>query len=136
MVSADFTYPEEELALEKSGKAHVRVLSFPCQRLFDQQDLEYKRSVLQRRADRPIVVIEPYTPNGWERYANAAFCMSTSRFGQSLPGPVAYEYFGFTVDGIAERLGGYVETVRREPEAMMEFYEFTEADGEKSVRIH
>jgi hypothetical protein len=62
--------------------------------------------------------------------------MSTSRFGQSLPGPVAYEYFGFTVGGIAERLGGYVETVRREPQAMMEFYEFTEADGVGSVRIH
>jgi hypothetical protein len=62
--------------------------------------------------------------------------MATSRFGQSLPGAVAYEYFGFTPEKISEKLGGYLETVRREPEAMSEFYEFTEADGVASVRIH
>jgi dihydroxyacetone synthase len=123
-------------ALEKSGQAKVRIISFPCQRLFDAQDIEYKRSVLQRRADRPIVVIEPYTPNGWERYANAAFCMTTSRFGQSLPGAVAYEYFGFTAEKISEKVVGYLETVGREPEAMQEFYEFTEADGVANVRVH
>jgi len=122
--------------LEKSGQAKVRVISFPCQRLFDGQDIEYKRSVLQRRADRPIVVIEPYTPNGWERYANAAFCMTTSRFGQSLPGAVAYQYFGFTADKICDKLVGYMETVKQQPEAIHEFYEFTEADDVASVRIH
>ena len=122
--------------LEKSGQAKVRVISFPCQRLFDGQDIEYKRSVLQRRADRPIVVIEPYTPNGWERYANAAFCMTTSRFGQSLPGAVAYQYFGFTADKICDKLVGYMETVKQQPEAIHEFYEFTEADGVANVRIH
>lgn len=122
--------------LEKSGQAKVRVISFPCQRLFDNQDLEYKRSVLQRRSDRPIVVIEPYAANGWERYANAAFCMSTARFGHSLPGPVAYQYFGFTVDKICEKMVGYIETVRQQPEAIHEFYEFTESDDKASVRIH
>lgn len=122
--------------LEKSGQAKIRVISFPCQRLFDGQDLKYKRSVLQRRADRPIVVIEPYAANGWERYANAAFCMSTSRFGQSLPGPVAYQYFGFTVDKICDKLAGYVQTVKQQPEAIYEFYEFTESDDMASVRVH
>jgi hypothetical protein len=62
--------------------------------------------------------------------------MTTERFGQSLPGAVAYEYFGFTAEKISEKVVGYLETVRREPEAMGEFYEFTEADGVASVRVH
>lgn len=122
--------------LEKSGRAKVRVISFPCQRLFDGQGIDYKRSVLKRRADRPIVVIEPYTSNGWERYANAAFCMTTSRFGQSLPGAVAYQYFGFTADKICEKLVSYMETVKQQPEVIHEFYEFTEAEDIAGVRIH
>lgn len=118
--------------LAKQG-LEARVVSFPCQRLFEKQSIEYKRSVLQRRAGRPIIVIEPYAANGWERYANAAFCMSLDRFGQSLPGPVAYQYFGFTASGICERVSDYVEQVRETPELLEEFHEFTEADGERKA---
>lgn len=76
----------------------VRVVSFPSHRLFEAQSLEYKREVLKRHLGIPAVVIEPYTSLGWERYADAAFCMSTDRFGKSLPGPEAYKYFGFHAD--------------------------------------
>ncbi|KAH8819849.1 dihydroxyacetone synthase [Xylogone sp. PMI_703] len=76
----------------------VRVVSFPCHRLFEAQSIEYRRDVLKRHLNIPAVVIEPYTALGWERYADAAFCMSTDRFGHSLPGPEAYKYFGFHAD--------------------------------------
>ena len=82
----------------------VRIVSFPCQRLFEKQSREYKRDVLKRYKRIPAVVIEPYAANGWERYADAGVCMSVERFGKSLPGPKAYEYFGFETGNIVRRI--------------------------------
>jgi dihydroxyacetone synthase len=92
---------------EKHG-LKVRVVSFPCHRLFDKQDIEYRRKTLRRHEGIPAVVIEPYVAFGWERYADAAVCMSTDRFGHSLPGPKAYEYFGFDLETVVSRITGYV----------------------------
>ena len=112
----------------------VRVVSFPCQRLFEAQPLEYKRSVLQPQTRKPRVVIEPYTANGWERYADAAVCMSTQRFGQSLPGPKAYEFFGFTVEKIVKKVGEYLQGTREGRWLEGEFVEICEADGKVEFR--
>ncbi len=99
--------------LESKYGIRARIISFPCQRLFDAQPLEYKRSVLQNRAPykpRPTVVVEAYAVTGWERYADAGFSMST--FGKSLPGATAYEYFGFNGEVIAEKVKELVQEMR------------------------
>lgn len=85
----------------------ARVISFPCQRLFEQQPLKYKRSVLQRHSGTPVVVIEPYAPNGWERYVDAG--ISIRRFGQSLPGKAAYKFFGYGTDVMTNKVAGYLD---------------------------
>lgn len=90
----------------------VRVVSFPCQRLFKKQPVQYQRDVLRRHRGIPAVVIEPYAALGWERYADAAVCMSTDRFGQSLPGKKAYEYFGFEAGVVSEKIQGYLNGIR------------------------
>ena len=87
----------------------VRVVSFPCHRLFERQPLDYKRATLRRHSGAPAIVIEPYTALGWERYANAAVCMSTDRFGKSLPGPKVYEYFEFEVGRVVQKIRGYLQ---------------------------
>lgn len=97
--------------LEEKFDLKARVVSFPCQRLFEQQSLEYKRQVLQYNSKAPRVVIEAYAVNGWERYSDAGFTMST--FGKSLPGAVAYKYFGFDANVIAPRVVELVEDVRK-----------------------
>lgn len=112
-------------SLTESG-VKTRIISFPSQRLFEQQDIEYRRSVLRRQSSRPTIVVEAYAAMGWERYANAAFSMSTARFGQSLPGPVAYEYFGFTANMIAAKIREYLDRWATEPETRDEFTEFTQ----------
>ncbi|TWU71982.1 hypothetical protein ED733_002533 [Metarhizium rileyi] len=89
-----------------------RVVSFPCQRLFDQQPIEYKRQVLQYRSDVPRVVIEAYAVNGWERYADAGFSMAS--FGKSLPGKEAYKFFGFDEQVIAPEVASLVRDVKRD----------------------
>ena len=50
--------------------------------------------------------------NGWERYANAATCMSADCLGRSLPGPAAYAYFGFSVDEVVRKLRTYLARLR------------------------
>ncbi|OKL61375.1 Dihydroxyacetone synthase [Talaromyces atroroseus] len=89
----------------------ARVVSFPCQRLFEQQSIEYKRQVLQYQSGIPRVVIEAYAVNGWERYAEAGFSMST--FGHSLPGAAAYKYFGFNEQIISPEVAKLVGEVRK-----------------------
>ena len=121
--------------LRDAGHAKVRVVSFPCQRLFEKQNYAYKKAVLGKgRPWRATVAVEAYAANGWERYANAAVCMSTDRFGQSLPGPVAYEYFGFAVDQVVEKVRDYLQRVKEEPEMLGDFVELTEAEGRRDVR--
>ncbi len=89
----------------------ARVVSFPCQRLFEAQSLEYKRQVLQYRGGPPRVIIEAYAVNGWERYADAGVSMAS--FGKSLPGPDAYRYFGFDETVIAPEVARLVADIKQ-----------------------
>ncbi|KAJ0343897.1 hypothetical protein COL154_005530 [Colletotrichum chrysophilum] len=104
-----FAVKTAKLLAEKHN-IKARIVSFPCQRIFDKQSIEYKREVLQYRSKAPRVVIEAYAVNGWERYADAGYSMSS--FGHSLPGPDAYRYFGFDENVIAPEVAKLVEEVR------------------------
>lgn len=95
--------------LRRDHGIKARIVSFPCQRLFDAQPLEYKRKVLRYRSRAPRVVVEAYAVNGWERYADAGYSMAS--FGRSLPGADAYNYFGFNAEAIAPRVKELVEEV-------------------------
>ncbi|KAI0429249.1 transketolase [Xylaria sp. FL1042] len=90
----------------------TRVVSFPCQRLFEKQSREYKSEVLQYRSKTRRIVIEAYAANGWERYAHAGYSMST--FGHSLPGAAAYKYFGYDSKLIASRVRGFLDDLKAE----------------------
>lgn len=111
--------------LREAHDLRVRVISFPCHRLFEKQDASYKRSTLRRNEGVPAVVIEPYVALGWERYADAAVCMSTDRFGQSLPGPKAYEFFGFGLDAVVNKIIGYMADRKNGKVVTGDFVELT-----------
>lgn len=89
--------------LEKMGK-EVRVVSFPCWKLFDGQSDEYKDSILE--GDIGIrVSIEAASDFGWHKYIGRdgiAICMET--FGESAPAADLVQVFGFTNEAIVERL--------------------------------
>ncbi|KAJ9224961.1 hypothetical protein DTO027B5_2467 [Paecilomyces variotii] len=107
--------------LKESKNIRARVVSFPCQRLFEKQPVSYKRETLQRHKDIPVVVIEPYAPNGWERYADAAVCMT--RFGHSLPGKSAYKYFDFETSKMTEKISRYLSDIKEDEILRDEFVE-------------
>lgn len=102
-----------DVAKELKAKRDIeaRVVSFPCWRLFDQQPVEYRRQVLTRHGDCgvPAVVIEPYAPNGWERYADAGINLQT--FGHSLPGKYIYNHFGFDTDRMTAKVAAYLDGI-------------------------
>ncbi|KAL2192973.1 transketolase [Corynascus similis CBS 632.67] len=105
-----FAVRAREILRDRFGLA-ARIVSFPCQRLFERQPREYKASVLRYREGIPRVVIEAYAVNGWERYADAGYSMSS--FGHSLPGEAAYRYFGYEENLIASRVNEFVSEVKR-----------------------
>jgi dihydroxyacetone synthase len=109
----------EKLKTEKNVTA--RVVSFPCQRLFEQQTLQYKRDTLRRHRGIPAVVIEPYAPNGWERYADAGICVKC--FGHSLPGKAAYKFFGYEIETMTTKVASYLEQVKGDELLKREFVE-------------
>jgi dihydroxyacetone synthase len=119
-VGAELSFAVDVAArLEETSCVKARVISFPCQRLFEQQSREYKRNVLLRHTRTPVVVIEPYISNGWERYADAGICMKG--FGHSLPGKKAYEYFGYELGKLTEKVSGYLRSVREDESLLCEF---------------
>ncbi|KAF2124513.1 hypothetical protein P153DRAFT_390557 [Dothidotthia symphoricarpi CBS 119687] len=103
----------------KKKDIKARVVSFPCQRLFEAQSLEYRRDTLRRHRGIPAIVIEPFAPNGWERYADAGACMR--RFGHSLPGKAAYKMFGFDVPSLTVKVETYLQKVQEDPLLRGEF---------------
>ncbi len=93
---------EAAAKLTAEGKK-VRVVSMPCWELFEEQDAEYKESVLPAGVTKRLVV-EAASRFGWERYIGTEGDMiSIDRFGASAPGPVLMEKFGFTVDNVLDK---------------------------------
>jgi transketolase len=78
----------------------VRVVSMPSWELFEQQDDDYKGSVLP--VDLPTVSVEAGVRMGWERYADAI--VSIDRFGASAPGGLVLEKLGITPENVAEHV--------------------------------
>ena len=90
-----------DLAELDSEGTKVRVVSMPCTNVFDDQDAAYKEAVLPL-AVTARVAVEAAHADYWYKYVGIdgrMVCMTT--FGESAPGDVLMDYFGFTVENIA-----------------------------------
>lgn len=90
----------------------ARVVSMPSWELFEQQDAQYKRSILGEPGTARVSV-EAGAEIGWATYTgdNGAHVGMTS-YGKSGPGKEVLKYFGFTAEHVAAtalRLLGKVE---------------------------
>jgi transketolase len=101
------TGSEVALAVEATAHlraegVHARVVSMPCGRLFDEQSVGYRDSVLPP-AVRARVAIEAASPFGWERYTGTAeTVVAIDRFGVSAPGPTAMAALGMTLSRVMQ----------------------------------
>jgi len=88
--------------LEADGVA-TRVVSAPCLERFDEQDSDYRDSVLPPSV-RARVSVEAATTFGWARWTtDDGDQVGMTGFGASAPQPELYEHFGFTAENVAAR---------------------------------
>ncbi|MBN1879118.1 transketolase [bacterium] len=86
----------------------LRLVSMPSWELFEAQSDDYRDEVLPPEVTNRIVV-EQGVAMGWERYAGpGGIIMAIDRFGVSAPGPVAEEYFGYTVENLVGMIRGMI----------------------------
>lgn len=78
----------------------ARVVSLPCWELFDEQDAEYRDSVLPPSVTARVGV-EAGIRLGWDRYVgNTGAFVGMDGFGASAPFQQLYEHFGITANQV------------------------------------
>lgn len=87
--------------LEKEG-IKTQVVSMPCWELFEQQDQQYKDSVIPAKV-KARVGIEAGIEQGWNKYiGDSGIFIGMSSFGASAPAKTCFEKFGITAEAVAE----------------------------------
>jgi transketolase len=78
----------------------VRVVSMPSTNIFDAQDNDYKASVLPPAVTKRVAIEAAHT-DFWYKYVGlSGKVVGMTTFGESAPGNVLLEYFGFTVENV------------------------------------
>ncbi len=101
------TGSEVELAVEASqGLAkeniHCKVISMPCQELFDGQSDSYKNNILHETIAK--ISIEAASTMGWKKYTgNQGRELGIDTFGKSAPYKKIYEHFKLTSNNIIKQ---------------------------------
>jgi transketolase len=88
-------------ALAEQGKK-VRVVSMPSTNTFDTQSSEYKESVLPSTVIKRVAIEAAHT-DFWYKYVGfSGAVVGMTTFGESAPGNVLLEHFGFTVENVVK----------------------------------
>jgi transketolase len=84
----------------RSEGVRVRVVSMPCTTVFDQQDRDYRDSVLPPAVSKRVA-IEAGVPHFWHRYiGDGGAVIGMSSFGASAPAGELFRKFGFSVENV------------------------------------
>ncbi len=95
---------EVELALNvheelKKNNVESKVVSMPCQELFDKQSDDFKNDILDRES--LIVTIEAGNVSSWKKYiGNKGTTFGIDKFGESAPYKKVYEHLNLSVEQI------------------------------------
>jgi len=83
----------------KDHNINSKVVSMPCQELFDKQSKEYKEQVIEKNSKK--ISIEASSIFGWEKYVgNEGASLGMKSFGKSAPSKKLYEDFSITSDNV------------------------------------
>ena len=89
---------------------NIRVVNLGCWELFDDQDEEYKASILGSD-DSLLVSIEAGVTHGWERFTGRnGLNIGINTFGESAPGKVVADHFGLTPEKIVTKIQERIST--------------------------
>ncbi len=95
--------------LLEESEIRVRVVSMPCWKRFEEQDDDYRESVLPAEIRRRVS-IEAGTTFGWKRYiGDEGIALGVDRFGASAPYTIIYEELGLTPGHVAEAVNSLLD---------------------------
>ena len=98
---------EVNLAIEVSHKlakdrVYSKVISMPCQDLFDQQSSSYRRRILNESKIK--ISIEAGSTDCWKKYIGTdGLAFGINDFGKSAPYKDIFKHFGLTASNIANK---------------------------------
>jgi transketolase len=82
---------------------YSKVISMPCQELFDQQDEDYKNKILSET--ELIVSIEASETNYWKKYTGInGLNFGIDDFGKSAPYKEIYDHFNLNSESIIKKI--------------------------------
>ena len=83
-------------------KIYSKVISMPCQDIFDQQSVSYKKKILGESKIK--ISIEAASTDCWKKYIGTnGLTFGINAFGKSAPYKDIYKYFGLTASNIANK---------------------------------
>ena len=83
-------------------KIYSKVISMPCQDIFDQQSVSYKKKILDESKIK--ISIEAASTDCWKKYIGTdGLTFGINAFGKSAPYKDIYKYFGLTASNIADK---------------------------------
>ena len=98
---------EVNLAIETShklakDKIYSKVISMPCQELFDKQSNSYQQKIINETKN--IISIEAASTDCWKKYIGKdGLSFGIDTFGKSAPYKEIYKHFGLTSTNIANK---------------------------------
>ena len=99
---------EVNLAIETShklakDKIYSKVISMPCQDLFDAQSNSYKQKIINETKIK--ISVEAASTDCWKKYVGKdGLSFGIDTFGKSAPYKEIYKYFGLTSSKIANKI--------------------------------
>jgi transketolase len=105
---------EVNLAIEASlklakDKIYTKVISVPCQDLFDSQSKLYKRKILGETKFK--ISIEAASTDCWKKYVGTeGLTFGIDTFGKSAPYKEIYKHFGLTAENISKKTKNLIKS--------------------------
>ena len=85
----------------KELNINSKVVSMPCQELFNKQSREYKEKIIEKNSIK--ISIEASSIQGWEKYVGPeGISLGMKSFGKSAPIKDLYEHFNLTSNNVVE----------------------------------
>ena len=85
----------------KELNINSKVVSMPCQELFNKQSKEYKEKIIEKNSIK--ISIEASSIHGWEKYVGSeGASLGMETFGKSAPIKDLYQHFNLTSDNVVE----------------------------------
>ena len=85
----------------KDLNINSKVISMPCQELFNKQSKEYKEKIIAKNSIK--ISIEASSIHGWEKYVGPeGISLGMKSFGKSAPIKDLYEHFSLTSNKVVE----------------------------------